>query len=315
MPAWRITFKFHKRENGVQITFWGVRGSYPAPGAETLHYGGNTPCIEVQAGSSRIIVDAGTGIYALGRQLEAAPAHHHILFSHVHWDHIQGLPFFAPLYHPAARLTIHATPRFLSLLKELFTHDSRHIHLPIPSGRLQAQVDFQAFQVGETWELGELEISAVKLNHPYLCVGFCFRANGRSAAFYSDTAPFSDILFGYEYRPRPPRPDEKLDPYEREQLAEMRQAVIESSKHADLLIYDAHFTPEEYPRFAHFGHSTPTHALEIALEAQVKRLVLFHHAPTRSDAAIAQMEAHYRALAAEQGIELSAAREGERITL
>ncbi len=299
----------------MQITFWGVRGSVPAPRADTLKYGGNTTCLEVMVGNSRIIIDAGTGIYALGQKLAATPAHHTLLFTHVHWDHIQGLPFFAPLQDPAARLTIYALPQHLLILEALFTHGFRQIYLPIPPIRQQAEVEFKAFQTGEPWTLGELELDTVRLNHPNFSAGFRFRANGRTAIFYSDAAPFTDMLFGYKYRPRALQLDEEMDSYEQRRLTEMRQAVIQQCDRADLLIYDAHFTPKEYKRFVHFGHSTPDHALEIAQEAHVKRLILTHHAPTRGDAEMEQLEAHYRSMAAGLGIELSAAREGERITL
>jgi len=299
----------------LQVTCWGVRGSHPVPGADTLEYGGNTPCIEVQAGESRVIIDAGTGICGLGRQLGDEPAHHHLLFTHVHWDHIQGLPFFAPLHHPAVRMTIHAGRRSLRLLQDLLTYRAREIQLPIPPRLVRADIGFRAFRAGESWRIGGIDISTVKLNHPYNSVGFRFRAGGRTAVICTDTAPFSGILFGYEYRPRPPLPDETPDPYEQGRLLEMRRAVIEQSDSTDLLIYDAHFTREEYPRFAHFGHSTPYHALRIAQESQAKRLVLFHHAPGRSDAALAEIENRYGARAVRLGIELSAAREGERITL
>lgn len=299
----------------MQFTFWGVRGSFPAPGAETIQYGGNTPCLEVEAEGTHLIVDAGTGIYALGKHLSGgAIRHHHIIFSHVHWDHIQGLPFFHPLQDPDAQITIYAPPRPLLILQELFTHGFRQIYLPVPPSRLRARIDFQPFHMGERWKMGDLEIDTVRLNHPNFCVGFRFRSGSHSVVFYSDTAPFDDILFGYEYHPRPPRLGEKPDIYELSRLSEMRQAVIRQSSGADILIHDAHFTPEEYPRFSHFGHSTPVHALDLAQDAGVKKLLLFHHAPGRTDAQVAEMEAIYRPIAAERGIILTAAREGERIS-
>ena len=299
----------------MQITFWGVRGSYPAPRADALAYGGNTTCLEVQVGGSRVIVDAGTGIYALGQQLAGEPAHHHLLFTHVHWDHIQGLPFFAPLEDPDSRLTLYALPQHLLIIEALFTDGFRQIYLPIPAGRRRAQVEFKPFHTGMPWILNGLEISSVRLNHPNFASGFRFRADGKTVVFYSDVAPFTDMLFGYTYRPQALRPDEPRDRYEQERLAKMRQTVVEHCQHADVLIYDAHFTQEEYQRFPHFGHSTTAHALEIAREAQVKRLIMTHHSPTRKDKKLTEMEAHYRALAAEHGIDLHAGRELERIIL
>jgi phosphoribosyl 1,2-cyclic phosphodiesterase len=297
----------------VQISFWGVRGSYPAPRADTLKYGGNTTCLEVQTADSRLIVDAGTGIYALGQKLAHEPAHHHLVFTHVHWDHIQGIPFFAPLEDPAARVTIYAQAQALLIIEALFTHGFRQIYLPIPPVRLKAQLEFKPLHIGETWHLGGLEINTVRLNHPYICVGFRFRSEGRTAVFYSDLGPYDEILFGYKFRPRAPRPDERVDPYEQQRLAEMRQDMLQQCQGADLLIHDSHYTPEEYRRFPHFGHSTPDHAIETAVGGQVKRLLMFHHSPTRSDAELEEMEKHYRAVAAGYGIELEAAREGQRV--
>lgn len=299
----------------MQITFWGVRGSFPAPRADALAYGGNTTCLEVQAGDSRVIVDAGTGIYALGQQLAGQSAHYHLLFSHVHWDHIQGLPFFAPLEDPDSRLTLYALPQHLLIIEALFTDGFRQIYLPIPAGRRKAQVDFQPFQTGMPWNLGDLQIDSVRLNHPNFASGFRFRSGGRTVVFYSDVAPFSYMLFGYTYRPSAIRSDEPRDQYEHERLVKMRETVIEHCRGADILIYDSHFTEKEYERFPHFGHSTPAHALEIARAADVKKLIMTHHSPTRPDGQQAEIEAEYRALAAEIGIELHAAREVERIVL
>jgi ribonuclease BN (tRNA processing enzyme) len=262
-----------------------------------------------------VIVDAGTGVFALGNSLTKQPSHFHILFSHVHWDHVQGLPFFAPLRDPTVQVSIYGTARCLPLLRALLTQELRGIYIPTPLEQLKAQLNYHAFRIGESFVVGELKIDTVVLNHPYLSVGFRFQANGRSAVFFSDTAPFTDILFGYEYRPRPPRPDEALDEYEKERLAELEQAAIDLCHQTDLLIFDGHFTPQEYPRFAHFGHSTPEHALDIARRAQVKQLAIFHHAPARTDAQLDAILAEYQPLARQDNIELSLAREGVTVKL
>lgn len=299
----------------MQITFWGARGSYPAARADALQYGGNTTCLEIESGDARVIVDAGTGIYELGRKLADKPAHHHIVFTHVHWDHIQGLPFFAPLEDPAAKVTIHALAPALLIIEAFFTHGFRQIYLPVPSDRLRAEVAFRPLHVGEAWQVGDLEINTTRLNHPYLCVGFRFRADAMSAVFYGDVGPCDDILFGYKYRPQPPGQDDKADPYEQQRLAEMRQEMLDFCRRADLLIHDSQYTPEEYQRFPHFGHSTPDHAIEAAASADVKRLLMFHHSPTRGDAELARLESYYKSVAAESGVSLAAAREGQTVVL
>ncbi len=299
----------------MQITFWGARGSYPAPRPEMLKYGGNTTCLEVESGDARVIVDAGTGIYGLGKKLAAESGHHHLVFTHVHWDHLQGVPFFEPLADPSAEVTIHALAPALLIIEALFTHGFRQIYLPIPPARLRAKVTFQPLHVGETWHVSGLEVSTVRLNHPYLCVGFRFRSGGQTAVFYGDVGPCDEILFGYKYRPRPPGPDDQADSYELQRLAEMRQEMLEFCQGADLLIHDTHYTPAEYQRFPHFGHSTPDQAIETAVSSAAKRLLMFHHSPTRSDAELEHMESHYMTVAAEQGIALEAAREGQKVAL
>jgi phosphoribosyl 1,2-cyclic phosphodiesterase len=270
-----------------------------------------------------VIVDAGTGIFPLGRRLAPNPAHYDLLLSHLHWDHIQGLPFFAPLRHAGVSLTIHVPVGCLSLLRELVFNANCHRYLAAPFGRPAADIQFETFACpapenrvpGARWSIGEIEIGTVNLNHPGHSVGFRLSTAGRSVVYYSDTAPFDEILFGSEYLGQAPHKDTKLAGAERERLAAMRQAAIDLAAGADLLIFDSHLTRQEYPQFPHYGHSTPDHALEMAIAAQVRELVLFHHAPARSDTELAKLEEQYRSMAGAHGVALRAAREGERINL
>ncbi|MBN1318334.1 MAG: MBL fold metallo-hydrolase, partial [Anaerolineales bacterium] len=265
----------------MQITFWGVRGSFPAPGPNSVKYGGNTPCVQVIDNDTHIIVDAGTGLYALGKTAPSQPTTHHLVFSHIHWDHIQGLPFFSPLYNPSSQIIIYAPDNCIDLLQNILIGASRCTFLPNPPGQASAQLHFNTYRSGESWSIGKIKIGAVELNHPCHSYGLRFDHQERSFVYYSDTAPFDDILFGSKYLPRAPRQKPSIS--ETRKLWQMRQAAVELSSKTDLLIHDAHFTPEEYPRFAHFGHSTPQHALDMAIAARVKALVLYHHAPERKD--------------------------------
>jgi phosphoribosyl 1,2-cyclic phosphodiesterase len=258
-------------------------------------------------------VDAGTGLYALGKTLPLQPATYHLVFSHIHWDHIQGLPFFPPLHNPSSEIIIYAPNNCIDLLKKLLIGASRSIFLPNPPGKALARLYFNTYRSGESWSIGDIQIGAVELNHPSFSYGLRFDHHSSSFVYYSDTAPFDDILFGSQYLPRAPR--QKPSAGEIKKLWQMRQAAIDLSNKTDLLIHDAHFTTEEYPRFAHFGHSTPQHALDMAIAAHVKALVLYHHAPDRKDEQLEQIEAQYRSAAMDHGIILHAAREGERISL
>jgi ribonuclease BN (tRNA processing enzyme) len=258
-------------------------------------------------------VDAGTGLYALGKSLTHQSSTYHLVFSHIHWDHIQGLPFFSPLHNPSSQIIIYAPDNCIDLLQKILIGASRSTFLPNPPGEVAAQLHFITYRSGESWAIGDINIGAVELNHPCFSYGLRFDHNSSSFVYYSDTAPFNDILFGSKYLPRAPR--QKPSVSETRKLLHMRKAAIELSSKTDLLIHDAHFTSEEYPRFAHFGHSTPQHALEMAIAAQVKTLILYHHSPDRKDKELEQIEAYYRSAASEYGIDLYAAREGERISI
>ena len=299
----------------VQITFWGVRGSLPAPGAATVRYGGNTPCIEVRSGDSQVIVDAGTGIYALGRQLETQPGRLSLVFSHVHWDHIQGLTSFAPLHDPERQLTIYASERSLAFLQKILTPRVYPSYSPISPRTVQASIDWVTIRAREPWNIGEIELEAVDLNHPATNLGFRFQAGGYSAVHYSDSAPYTEILFGDSYIAHAPQAGTPLGRDDHAVLQAMRQEAIQLAAQADLLIHDAQYTAQEFRHYAHFGHSTPEHAIEMARATGARKLYLFHHAPTRSDDQVAEIEDLYRPLAAKDGISLQAAREGEEVQL
>lgn len=302
-----------KRGIPVQITFWGVRGSFPAPGPDSMQFGGNTPCVTIRQDETLIIVDAGTGLYAFGRRLPPGQDEYHLVFSHIHWDHIQGLPFFAPLHSPSSQISIHAPENCIDLLQNIITGPAKRTFLPNPPGQASAHITFNTYCAGQTWSIGNIQIKPVELNHPCFSYGLRFDSGGRSFVYFSDTAPFDDVLFGSQYLPRAPR--QKPSAVEKERLIQMRQAAIDLSCGADLLLHDAHFTPEEYPRYVHFGHSTPKHALDMAIAAGVEELVLFHHAPERKDSQLVLIEAQYHAEAQAQGVKLHAARERERISL
>ncbi len=272
----------------MQVRFWGVRGSFPVPGPSTHIYGGNTSCVQVNPGDGTIIIiDAGTGIRRLGQALMNGPCGIgqgvvHLLISHTHWDHIQGLPFFAPLYQNGNRIEIYARQRNVNL-KTIFSSQSEDPYFSVSLDEIAALVRYTELIEGAQFRIGDAEISCTRLNHPYIAIGYRISAHGRSLAYVSDTAPFDRIVFEHQFiaqRPDSQNPPPKADAIK---LDAMRQGVLELCRGCDLIIFDTMFRFEEYQQHPHWGHSSPEHAVEIAEQAGAAALALFHHAPGRTD--------------------------------
>jgi phosphoribosyl 1,2-cyclic phosphodiesterase len=306
----------------MKVRFWGVRGSIPVPGRTTSRYGGNTSCVEVRPhGASPIIIDAGTGLRRLGKALmedgfadgrgEAS-----ILISHTHWDHVQGLPFFSPLYRAGNRIQIFARQRDTHL-EAVFSQQHGAPYFPVPLSAMQAEMSFHAITEGAQFELGGARITSTRLNHPWTALAYRIDADRASVVYCSDTAPFTDLLLGTEFMVQPPALDRPPPPDIATELARMRAAVVALAAGTDLLIYDTHFTLDEYRLRPHWGHSHPDDALAIARDARVCRLCLFHHAPLRSDDDNDAILARYRGVAAAAGdpFEVLSAYEGLELAL
>ncbi|MGE5186563.1 MAG: MBL fold metallo-hydrolase [Acidobacteriota bacterium] len=304
----------------MKVRFWGVRGSIPVPGRATNRYGGNTSCVEVRPrGAAPIIIDAGTGIRRLGKSLieEAfgeGKGHATILISHTHWDHVQGLPFFSPLYRAGNRIDIFARQRDLHL-EAVFSQQHQTPYFPVPLSAMRADMKFHELIEGAKFDIGRAKITCARLNHPWVAIAYRIDVDRAAVVYCADTAPFSDVLLGTDFVQAPPQGS--LPPAARAELAEMRAGVVALAKGADLLIYDTQFTPEEYRSRPHWGHSRPDDAIEIAREAKVKRLCLFHHAPLRSDDENDQILSRYRdaCAAAHDKFELHSAYEGLELVL
>jgi phosphoribosyl 1,2-cyclic phosphodiesterase len=249
-------------ENRFQIKFWGVRGSIPCPGSDTVRYGGNTSCVEMLVGRERLIFDGGTGLRILGQSLlgekEIAAR---LLFTHSHWDHIQGFPFFTPAFIRGNHFKIYAVPSPNGATMKQRLHDQMlHPNFPVPLQIMQANLEFYDLEIGETLEFGEVTIETRPLNHPGEAVGYRVNWRGLAAAYITDTEHFPDHL------------DDN---------------VLWLARQVDVLIIDATYTDEEYnnPKQSKvgWGHSTWQEALKIAHTAGVKQLVLFHHDPSHND--------------------------------
>jgi phosphoribosyl 1,2-cyclic phosphodiesterase len=279
----------------MRVRFWGVRGSLPVPGARTERYGGNTSCVEVTSASgTRIIIDGGTGIRRLGKELmrtefESGKGQAHILVSHTHWDHIQGLPFFSPFYRDGNRMFVYARQRDDQNLRSVFASQADAPFFPVSFDRTRASVSFRELHDGAKFEIEDMRVSTTRLNHPHVATAYAIAADGARVAYISDTAPFSDILFGQEFLSGPPLPHAQLSKTDKTKLKSMAAAVVRLCEGADLVIYDTMYTADEYRQFPHYGHSRPSDAITVCQNAGAKTLALFHHAPDRSDAEVDTM--------------------------
>lgn len=248
--------------NQFKVTFWGVRGSIASPGSTTVRYGGNTPCVEMCVGSDRLIFDGGTGIRVLGQSLlPQTPVEAHMFFTHSHWDHIQGFPFFIPAFVKGNRFHIHgAIAPNGSTMEQRLNDQMLHPNFPVPLQIMGADLKFDDIEIGQTVQINDITVENALLNHPGQAVGYRVNWRGHAAAYITDTEHFPDHL------------DEN---------------VLFLARQADLLIYDATYTDEEYhsqqSSKVGWGHSTWQEAVKIAKAAHVKTLVIFHHDPLHSD--------------------------------
>ena len=267
----------------LSVRFLGVRGSIPSPGPLTMA-GGNTACVEITAGETRIILDAGSGLRTLGdERMRHGPRHSTILLSHLHWDHVCGLPFFTPIYVPGHRVEIASGPNgvmpTLDAVRALF----RAPFFPVDFADIAGQVSVRELPAADRFTIGDITVTLARLNHPDPVYGFRLESGGQAIVYATDTEHFACV-----------------DP-----------TLKKLASGADILIYDAQYTPEEYPAKVGWGHSTWAAGVELARAAAVPQLVLFHHDPGRSDAALAALEADARAVlpgtvAAREGMILSA---------
>ena len=246
----------------LMVRFWGVRGSIPSPGPQTVRYGGNTPCVEVQAGQSRFIFDGGTGLRVLGQHLlQQMPVEAHLFFTHTHWDHIQGFPFFTPAFIEGNRFHIYgASGSDGQTIEKRLTAQMLHPNFPVPLQIMGGSLKFHDIDVGQLLEIEDTTITTALLNHPGDAVGYRLEWQGLTVSYVTDT----EHLAG------------QLDPN-----------VVALAHQADVLIIDATYTDEEYHRPDHskvgWGHSTWQEAVKVAKAADVKKLILFHHDPLHDD--------------------------------
>ena len=280
----------------VTTRCWGTRGSIPSPGPQTTRYGGNTTSFEVRNGEQRLIFDAGTGLRALGLDLiENGGEFHHIFLTHFHWDHIQGFPFFAPLYNPEIDLKI-VGPRQNNIdVRSLFAGQMGPIYFPVPFSLVAATMSFDHLNEG-TLEMAGATLRTMRVKHPSYVIAYRIEVGGRVICFVPDNEIEGDM---YEVED---------GWYER---------LVDFVRSADLLIHDSMYTDDEYPTRIGWGHSTFNQSLRLAEEGEVKKLLFFHHEPTRSDDELDEIVNRIRDDALSRGcaVELEAAAEGIDVPL
>ncbi len=283
----------------LTLRFWGTRGSIPSPGPTTVRYGGNTPCIELRTDDGwLVILDAGTGIRELGRSLmesaNGAPIKGDIFLTHAHWDHIQGIPFFAPLFRKGNHFTIWGSKSLSMSIDRVVRDQMSPVVFPVTFEELQARVDFEEL-AEERRECRGYEVEAIEVRHPGGALGYRFTDGNdwqRGLVYVSDN----------ELNPRAMYEDKQG----------WRERFVEFARGAAILVHDTMYTAQEYESFIGWGHSTHEDSVELALEAGVEKLVLFHHRPERTDDDVDRCVEKCRAMVKERGakLEVVAAAEG-----
>lgn len=264
------------------IRCWGARGSIPVSGAEYVAYGGDTTCLEIRTGEDEIIIiDAGSGIRRLGNDLMQGKRRRcHMIFTHAHWDHILGFPFFKPAYQPGTSLLIYGCPIAQDSIKGMISKTMVAPYFPVNFGDLKADISFQE-TCGSPFVISSVVVTPIPLSHPNGGFGYKFTEDGKSFVFLTD----NELSFRHPG-------GLTLDEY---------AAYCEK---ADLLIHDAEFTEEEYQKTRSWGHTEYRDALHLALRAKVKRLGLFHHNQERSDTALEGLVENCRQMIAERAAPL-----------
>lgn len=296
----------------MKFKFWGVRGSIPSPGPRTMRYGGNTTCIEVRTDNDTLIVlDGGTGIFALAQDLmqRARPLQVNIFISHSHWDHIHGLPFFAPLFVPGNRVRLHGArdPVSGQGIEHVMGVQLQNSYFPVSEAEMDDTIEYRTLEIGESVTIGDATVGNAQMNHPVTDLGYRIECNGKSVFFTGDHEPHYNIY----------APDDARHAAFEQQIEQRQRDIDAITRDVDALIVDCSYTREEYPAKRGWGHGTFDSALALARRSGARRLYCTHHEPTRGDD---QLEAAFAAALAQNaplppGLQVFLAYEGLEVEL
>ena len=293
----------------MKFKFWGVRGSIPTPGPDTIKYGGNTTCIEIRTDNDDLIIlDAGSGLFQLTQELlQQMPINAHILISHTHWDHIHGLPFCTPIYIPENKITIYGGQDFQSGegIDRTLRVQMQHSFFPIEETDLKADISYRTVIAGEQFQIANATIMPILMNHPVVNFGYLINCDGRSLFFTGDYEP---LLNNYT-----PGDIEYLRC--QQMIDEVVDSLVQSIQGVDALIIDSSFTEQEYLQKKNWGHGTYNAAIQLAIKANVKKLFLTHHEPTRTDKELDKIYAEILKNHQDIACEIYIAQEGVEISL
>lgn len=281
----------------MRVKFWGTRGSIPVPGKDTNKYGGNTTCLEITLLSGRtVIIDAGTGIRPLGEKLMAEDNNTdiHLLITHIHWDHVLGFPFFNLIYNPSSSILVDGFRSCMKGLRYTFDNKMGDGFFPIKFDDLKAKISYLDKLGNGLLEIDDTVVDSIPLHHPQGGLGFRFREGNKTLVFITDNE-LRDDAKGV------------VSP----------KVYIEFCKDADVLIHDSQYTPEEIDMRRGWGHTDFQSAFNLAHRANVKKLMLFHHDPPRTDPELEVIKDRCEELASERGssVTLEVAKENSEFEL
>lgn len=269
----------------MKVIFWGVRGSIPVAGGDTVKYGGNSSCLEVRAdGSDPLVLDCGSGARKLGFQLLSQPSRRmDLLFTHFHIDHVLGYPFFGPIFAPSFRIRISAPAASPQEIKDRLANFLNGVFHPLRVPDVPASIEYNALRAGESFDVGDYHVRVLQLEHPGGACGYRITRGERTFCYITDTSPFEGPNAGLMAG---------------EPATARERALIENLRGAHVVVFDTMFSREAYLRFMTWGHSYPEYAMAICREAGVPLLYLFHHAPDATDTVLdglARSLAHHTA--------------------